>query len=97
MGQETADINEQILFIAVLVFFFRKGTAAESDFNRNKDCPDTFRLGEDIDEEIRILMEHSDERLSTAHSLHYKHSNSFVYLSVQMPGERNSNFNGKTD
>jgi hypothetical protein len=52
MGQETDDVNERILFIASLVFFFRKGTAAESDFNRNKDCLDTFRLGEDIDKEI---------------------------------------------
>jgi hypothetical protein len=52
MGQEIADINEQILFIAAGNSFFRKGTAAESNFNRNKDCLDTFRLGEDIDEEI---------------------------------------------
>ena len=36
MGQETDDVNERILFIAGLVFFFRKGTAAESDLIETK-------------------------------------------------------------
>jgi hypothetical protein len=53
-------------YLLLLGFFFRKGTAAEFNFNRNNDCLDTFRLVEDIDEEIRILKEHSHKK--TKHS-----------------------------